>query len=274
MADPPLEALKHKHRAVWDSGDYAAVSDRMISEFGARLVERSGVGSGDEVLDVAAGAGNVTLPLAAAGATVTALDLAPGLLKTGRQRAEAAALEITWVEGDAESLPFGPESFDVVTSVVGIQFAPRHAVVAAELARVLRPGGRLWLFNWTPEGYIGQLLRMIGGVMPPPPDFATPPPLWGDDAHVRELLADKGIELRFERETVISPAGSAKEYVDYMAAYYGPLIAARAALESDGRWPSLRQELIALSETFYVIGNGERPGVAAEYLVVAGHKGS
>jgi SAM-dependent methyltransferase len=271
MSDPQLDGLKDKHRALWDAGDYAAVADRMIAAFGPRLVERSGVGPGEKLLDVAAGSGNVTLPLAAAGATVTALDLAPGLLATGRERAEAAGLEIDWIEGDAEDLPFDDAGFDVITSVVGVQFVPRHARASAELARVLRPGGRLWLFNWTPEGLIGQFLRAIGAQMPPPPDFASPPALWGNEDHVRELLADRDFELGFERETVTMPAESAEDFVEFMARFYGPLVKAREALSDDGRWEPLREELTAVGADLYVAGEGSS-GIAAEYLIVDGRK--
>ena len=271
MVDSQVDALKDKHRALWDAGDYAAVSERLISEFGPRLVELSGVGPGEKALDVAAGSGNVTLPLAATGAAVTALDLAPGLLETGRRRAQAAGLEIDWIEGDAEALPFADADFDLVTSAVGVQFAPRHAHVAGELARVLRPGGRLWLFNWTPAGLIGRFLSTIGAQMPAPPDFASPPALWGDETHVRELFADTNVELSFERETVTMPAESAEDFVDFMATFYGPLVKAREALNGDGRWKPLREELVALAAGFYA-DDEQTSGIRAEYLIVEGRK--
>ena len=268
VADAQLESLKEKHRALWDAGDYAAVADRMIAVFGPRLIERSGVGASEKLLDVAAGSGNATLPLAAAGASVTALDLTPGLLETGRKRGKAAGLEITWVEGDAEALPFDAGAFEIVTSAVGVQFAPRHAQVASELVRVLQPGGRLLLINWTPEGLIGQFLRAIGGQMPPPPDFASPPGLWGDEGHVGGLFSDQGLELSFERETVMMNAESGEDFVAFMGEFYGPMVKAQEALAGDGRWEPLRAELVEVAAGLYIDGEG----IAAEYLVVDGRK--
>jgi ubiquinone/menaquinone biosynthesis C-methylase UbiE len=154
------------------------------------------------VLDVAAGTGNASIPAAERGAKVTASDLTPELLEAGRERAEAAGVELEWVEADAENLPFEDESFDVVMSSIGAMFAPHHQEVADELVRVCRPGGTIGLLSWTPEGMIGALFRTMGPFAPPPPPGAQPPPLWGSEQHVYELFGGR-VEFRaLERDTL------------------------------------------------------------------------
>jgi len=147
------------------------------------------------VLDVAAGTGNASIPAAQTGASVTASDLAPGLLEAGRRRAESEGVELEWVEADAENLPFEEASFDVVMSSIGAMFAPHHQEVADELVRVCRPGGTIGMLNWTPEGLVGALFRTMGPFAPAPPPGAQPPPLWGSEDHVRELFGDR-VDLR------------------------------------------------------------------------------
>ena len=186
--------LKRAHRATWAAGDYAAVAE-MIDEAPPRdLFARVEVTPGLEVLDVATGTGNLAIRAAAAGAQVVGLDLTPELFATARRRAERHGVVVDWVEGDAEDLPFEDDSFDSVLSAFGVQFAPRHEVVAQELARVCRPGGRIGLVNWTPGGAIGDLFKIMGRYMPAPPDYASPPSLWGNEEHVRSLLEDSGVQ--------------------------------------------------------------------------------
>src|SRR5688500_1027157 len=180
---------------MWASGDYAAMVETWISPLGERLVEAAGIERGMRVLDVAAGSGNASLPAARRGAQVTASDLTPELLEEGRRRAEAAGVELDWVQGDAEQLPFGDGEFDAVLSCVGAMFAPRHQAAADELVRVCRPGGTIALLSWTPEGTIGALFRTVGPFAPPPPPGAQPPPLWGSEDHLRELFGDR-VEFR------------------------------------------------------------------------------
>src|SRR5262245_8312352 len=176
----PLDEFKTRQRAVWGTGDYASFSDR-IADVGELVVDRAGVGLGMRVLDVACGTGNATIPAARAGARVIGLDLVPKLLEQGRAKAEAAGLEIEWVEGDAERLPFEGRSFDRVLSVFGHMFAPRHQQTAEEMARVCREGGAIVTTAWSPEGTVGATMRAGAAYMPPPPDYASPPSLWGSE---------------------------------------------------------------------------------------------
>jgi SAM-dependent methyltransferase len=251
-----IDQLKAAHRATWDSGDYTDVADRFVTPLGRGALKAANLEPGTEVLDVAAGSGNPAIAVAQAGARVTALDLAPSLLEIGRRRAHEAGVDIDFVEGDAEALPFDDENFDVALSVVGVQFAPRHERAARELARVVRPGGRIVLASWTPRGFIGQFLKTVASRMPKPPEGASPPPLWGDEAHVRKLFAEAGVQFEFELRYAEFSYGSAAGFVDYMAYHYGPLLKARERLSQEGSWDELRHDLIALSERHNVAMDG------------------
>src|SRR6476619_1084035 len=194
-----LDPIKQKHRAMWALGDYDVVATDVVSELGPTIVDAAGITPGTRVLDVAAGSGNASLPAAAAGGQVVASDLTPELLEIGRHRAAGQGLDIEWVEADAEHLPFDDGDFDTVLSCVGVMFAPFHQPVADELVRVTKPGGRIALVNWTPEGFIGQLFAAMKPFAAAPPPGATPGPLWGDPDHVRTLFDGKVSELRTER---------------------------------------------------------------------------
>jgi SAM-dependent methyltransferase len=232
----PDAELKARHRAIWASGDYPSMVETFLLPLGPRLIDACGIGPGMRVLDVAAGTGNASLPAASRGADVTASDLTPELLEDGRRRAEAEGLELDWVEGDAEALPFEDGSFDVVISAIGAMFAPHHQAAADELVRVCRPGGTIGLLSWTPEGMIGALFRLMGPFMPPPPAGAQPPPLWGSEAHLRGLLGDR-VELRtLERDVLeVTAFERAGDYGEHFKARYGPTIAARANAVRNGR---------------------------------------
>jgi SAM-dependent methyltransferase len=191
------------------------------------------------------------------------VDLTPELLEAGRALAADEGVEIDWIEGDAEALPVESESFDVVVSVFGCMFAPRHDVAARELARALRRGGRFCVCAWTPEGAMGEFFRtLVGYLPPPPPGVAQPPLLWGSEDHVRGLFADTGIELEFERETIDFPRGSLDEEIEFATTKFGPLIMARRVLEPQGRWDELLADMRRLLQD-------PRPG---EYLVTTGRK--
>src|SRR5689334_6158168 len=181
-------------RTMWGSGDFAAIADR-ISEVGETVVERGGVEPGMDVLDVACGTGNATIPAARSGARVTGLDFAAPLLAIARERAADAMIEIDFVEADAQDLPFDDDSFDRVVSTFGHMFAPNHARMASEMRRVLRPGGVIAFATWPPDGSIGRMSEVTAGLLPPPPD-AQAPLLWGTEDHVRELLGDGEFERR------------------------------------------------------------------------------
>jgi SAM-dependent methyltransferase len=259
-----LEQLKRNARSAWSAGDYPTVAKRQLWPVGERIVRRLGIKPGEDVLDVACGTGNAALRAASAGARTVGVDLTPELLDVAQKLATEAGVTIEWREGDAESLPVASDRFDVVMSVFGCMFAPRHDVVARELARVLRRGGRLGICAWTPEGTVGKFFRAMGGYMPPPPaPFATPPLAWGTEDHVRRLFASTGIELEFARETVEFPRlDSLEAEIEFATTKFGPLVMARKFLEPQGRWPALLADLAKLLEH-------QEP---SEYLIILGRK--
>ena len=232
ITDEADVALKTKHRAVWASGDYGAVADQVIPSLGPELVRAVGVQAGERVLDVAAGTGNAAVPAAQAGARVVASDLTPDLLEQGR--AATAGLDIDWREADAERLPFADGEFDVALSCVGVMFAPHHQQAADELVRVVRPGGRIGLISWTPQGFVGQLFATMKPFVAPPPPGASPPPLWGDEDHVRGLLGDRVTDVEAERqELVVDRFATAEEFRDFFRDHYGPTLMAYKANAAD-----------------------------------------
>jgi SAM-dependent methyltransferase len=221
---------------MWGSGDYPLMVETFLLPVGERLVDALGIGPGMPVLDVAAGTGNASLPAARRGADVTASDLTPALLEAGRAAAESEGLELDWVEADAEHLPFPDESFDIVMSAIGVMFAPHHQAAADELVRVCRTGGTIGLLSWTPEGMLGALFRTMKPFAPPPPPGVQPPPLWGGEENLRDLLGDR-VELRtVERDVLeITAFARPREYGEHFKGYYGPTIAVRANAEREGR---------------------------------------
>jgi ubiquinone/menaquinone biosynthesis C-methylase UbiE len=210
-------------KTMWGTGDYAAVAENITAAADA-VVERAGIEPALDVLDVACGTGNATIRAARAGGRVTGLDLSPKLLDIARARAAEEGVEIEWVEGDGQALPFEDASFDRVLSTFGHMFVPDHRVAAAELLRVCRPGGRIAFCAWSPTGSMGRMFTAIGqfSAQPPPPE---PPILWGTEEHVRELMGD----AEFERLEIEWHDESVEEYVRFMEENFGPLIAARQA---------------------------------------------
>ena len=263
-----LEELKRRARARWALGDYPAVA-RTTSAVGERIVGRLDPRPGEDVLDVACGTGNTAIPAALSGARVVGLDLTPELLAVARGRAADAGASVEWVEGDAEAMPFPDASFDVVLSTFGCMFAPRHEVAARQIARVLRPGGRIGLCCWTPDGSVGDFFRVVAEHLPP--QTAPSPLLWGDEDHVRGLFAGTGVEPRFDREVVDLEFPSAEAALEFYATRAGSVLAARAVLEPEGRWEDLHEDLF---EFFARHGRPDDDGVswAGEYLVITGGK--
>ncbi len=243
-------ALKDKHRALWGLGDYAAVARDLVGTLGPAVVQACGVSADHRVLDVAAGTGNAAIPAARTGATVVAADLSPELLRTGSRLASEQGVYLDWVEADAEALPFDASDFDVVVSVVGVMFAPHHRRAAGELLRVLRPGGRLGLVSWTPEGFIGRMFATMKPYAAPPPPGVQPPPLWGDPDRVRGLLGDAVTDLTATRHLLpVDAFGDGEAFRDYFKATYGPTIAAYRAIAGEPeRVAALDRELAALGD--------------------------
>ena len=264
------QALKARHRTMWALGDYSAVASEIIAGFGPILVDAAGIEAGQLVLDVAAGSGNISIPAALRGARVTASDLTPDLLEIGRAEADAAGLDIAWEVGDAEALPYADAQFDVVTSCVGVMFAPHHQPAADELIRVCRPGGSIALIAWTPAGFIGQLFATMKPYTPPPPPGAQPPPLWGDDQHVRELFGDRLDDLQFTTAGLpITNYASGAEFRDYFKANYGATIAAYRGISDDpDKVAALDQALAELGDAF----GASSGSMEWEYLLVVGHR--
>jgi SAM-dependent methyltransferase len=267
-------ALKARHRAMWALGDYPAVASELIAELGPTLVAAVGIQPGERVLDVAAGSGNVAIPAARAGGAVTASDITPELLETGRRHAEVEGLSIAWETGDAEALPYPDDSFDVTTSCVGVMFAPHHQAAADELVRVTRPGGRIGLVSWTPAGFIGQMFATMKPYAPPPPPGASPAPLWGDHDHVRALLGDRVRDVQTTTQQLrITHFASPAEFRDYFKINYGPTIAVyRSLAEQPERQAALDHDLDELGRRFDH-GAGGSTIMDWEYLLVTARVG-
>lgn len=266
--------LKARHRSMWASGDYPSMVETFLLPLGPRLVEACGIEPGMRILDVAAGTGNAAIPAAARGATVVASDLTPELFEAGRARAAAEGVELEWVEADAENLPFEDGSFDVVISSIGVMFAPHHEAAAGELVRVCRPGGTIGVLSWTPEGMIGGLFRTIGPFAPTPPPGAQPPPLWGGEDHLRELLGD-GVELQTLERGVLEVTAFEQpgDFAEHFKQRYGPTIAAQANARRNDREAEFEEAL----DSFYEeqnLGSDDDARFEMEYLLAVGRRRS
>jgi SAM-dependent methyltransferase len=254
----PGAELKAKHRAMWAFGDYPSVADEVIPALGPALVAACHVQAGQKVLDVAAGSGNAAIPAARLGADVVASDLTPELLERGKADAAAAGVSLEWREADAEALPFEDDAFDVTMSVVGVMFAPHHQESADELVRVTRPGGTIGLISWTPEGFIGQMFATMKPYVAPPPAGVSPPPLWGKEEHVRELLGDRVEDVVAERRMLtVDRFGAPEEFRDFFKATYGPTIAAyKQIADRPDKVASLDAELADLARRAFEATEG------------------
>lgn len=263
-------ALEAKHRQMWAMGDYAAVAGDLVAPLGPSLVEASGVVRGMRVLDVAAGSGNVAIPAALAGATVIASDLTPELLERGQAIAAERGVSLQWREANAEALPFADNDFDTVLSCVGVMFAPHHQRAADELVRVCRPGGTIGLINWTPGGFIGQMFATMKPYVPAPASDVQPPPLWGDEDHVRAMLGEKVTDVAAQKHTLsVDRFPNGEAFRDYFKANYGPTITAYRNIGGDAaRVAALDAELVELGRR-HLVGSST---MEWEYLLVIAHK--
>lgn len=261
---PDYAAIKQRQQATWASGDFAVVGTT-LQIVGETLAEAADVRSGERVLDVAAGNGNATLAAARRFARVTSTDYVPALLEKGRGRAQAEGLDVQFQVADAEALPFEAGSFDVVLSTFGVMFAPDHATAAREMLRVVRPGGRIALANWTPEGLIGRLFKIVGAHVPPPAGLRSPA-LWGTEAHLVSLFGPYAADLRVTRKTFPFRYLSAAHFVQVFRDWYGPTHKAFAALDADGK-VSLEREMTALLNELDV-GGGRGLVAPSEYAEI------
>ena len=261
---PDFAAIKQRQQATWASGDFAVIGTT-LQIVGEQLAEAIDIRSGDQVLDVAAGNGNATLAAARRFADVTSTDYVPALLEKGRERARAEGLNVQFQVADAEALPFPDASFDVVLSTFGAMFAPQHDRVASELLRVLRRNGRIGMANWTPEGFIGQLFKVVGAHVPPPAGVRSPA-LWGTDVHLADLFAAGAVEIQSTRKLFNFRYRSPAHWLQVFRDYYGPTHKAFAALDSNGQL-ALEREVLALIAR-HNIGGERGMVVPAEYLEV------
>jgi ubiquinone/menaquinone biosynthesis C-methylase UbiE len=264
----PVDSEKQAvNRAVWSAGKWDRVAD-YVAGVGPKLLDSVGVEEGMRVLDIGTGSGgSVAIPAASRGAEVTGSDISSVHFEAARARAEAAGVEVDWVEADALDLPFDDGSFDRVLSTFGHMFAPDHEQAAKEMVRVTKPGGVIGFCAWTPEGNTGQMFRVTMSHMPPPPEGFQPPPLWGNEDHVRSLLEPLGVELSFERRFNEFREESPDLYKEVFQENFGPMVMARQAL-GDG-WPALKAEIDGLFDEQNEAEDGSVL-IRGEYLEVIG----
>ena len=262
-----LTAIKSRQQATWGSGDYAVIGTT-LQLVGETLCEAVDLAAGWRVLDVAAGNGNASLAAARRGGEVTATDYVAALLDGARRRAEAEGLTMDIREADAENLPFDDGSYDAVLSTFGVMFVPDPDRAAAEMLRVCRPGGAIGLANWTPEGFVGQLFKIVGQHVPPP--AGVPSPLgWGTEGRLEELLGS-GAKVDVARRHFVFRYRSAQAFFDTFRDFYGPVHKAWGALDEAGQ-ASFRDQLIALLERSNRATDGTL-AVPSEYLEVVARR--
>jgi SAM-dependent methyltransferase len=259
---PDLAAITTRQQATWSTGDYSIIGAR-IALTSEHLVDTADLRSGDRVLDVACGSGNASLAAARAGCEVTGIDYVPSLLDRARTRAEAEGFAIEFTTGDAQALPFADASFDAAISVVGAMFAPDHQATAGEMLRVTRSGGTIAVANWTPDGFVGQLLKTVGAHVPPPPGV-VPGVLWGDQSHIEELFGAGATAIRNHRRTYVFRYPSAEALVEEFRLYYGPVNKAYEAAGDDAR--ALDSDFLALVRASDRRGGGGPVAIPATYL--------
>ncbi len=263
-AAPDYAAIKQRQQATWASGDFAVIGVT-LQIVGESLAEATDIRAGERVLDVAAGNGNATLAAARRFAEVTSTDYVPELLDKGRARAAAEGLHVDFRTADAENLPFEDGHFDAALSTFGAMFTPDHARTASEMLRVVRDGGRIGLANWTAEGFIGQLFKIIGSYIPAPAGLKSPA-LWGAEPHIVELFGTHAADIRTVRKHFNFRYHSTAHWVQIFRDFYGPTLKAFAALDQAGK-NALEKDITALLDRFNVAGPASLV-VPAEYLEV------
>jgi SAM-dependent methyltransferase len=268
MTDTNIDfaAIKTRQQGAWSTGNYAVVGTT-LQIVGETLCEALDLHSGSRVLDVCAGNGNATLAAAHRWCDVTSTDYVPSLLEAGRRRAEAEGLTIQFQEADAENLPFPDGSFDVVLSTFGVMFTPDQQKAASELARVCKPGGKIGLANWTPEGFVGQMFKTIGKYVPPAAGLKSPS-LWGTKARIDELFAGAAASVQATSRDFNFRYRSPEHFIEVFRTYYGPMNKTFAALEADPeKQGAFTRDLIELMARFNRSGD-EHLVAQAEYLEV------
>lgn len=261
---PDFASIKQRQQATWASGDFAVIGVT-LQIVGESLAEAADVRAHENVIDIAAGNGNATLAAARRFANVVSTDYVPALLEKGRMRAEAEGLAVDFREADAEALPFPDAAFDVALSTFGVMFTPDHARAANEMLRVVRGGGRIAMANWTPDGFVGQLFKIIGAYVPPPAGL-KPASLWGTEDYVRQLFGNEASAIHAERKMFNFRYGSAAHMLHIFHDYYGPMNKAFAALGPDAA-RALEQEMLQLLERLNTAGPDSLV-VPGEYLEV------
>lgn len=259
-----LQALKARQQSTWSSGDYAVIGTP-LQIVGEELCEALDLRAGQKVLDVAAGNGNASLAAARRWCDVVATDYVPALLDRARDRAAAERLKIEFREADAEALPFPDGSFDVVVSTFGVMFTPDQDRAAGELVRVCRPGGKIGLANWTPEGFIGQVFKTIGRYVPPPAGVRSPM-LWGTRARLTELFEPHASSIQTVPRNFVFRYRSPDHWLEVFRTYYGPMLKAFTALQPDAQ-SALAHDLKELIGQFNRSGD-DTMVVPGEYLEV------
>jgi SAM-dependent methyltransferase len=262
-----LATVKGRQHAAWSAGDYAVVGTT-LQIVGETLCEALDLRAGEQVLDIAAGNGNATLAAARRWADVTSTDYVEALLERGRARASAEGLAVRFEHADAESLPYADARFDVVLSSFGVMFTPDQEKAAAEMARVCRPGGRIGLANWTPSGFIGELFKLLGRYLPPPPGLPSPA-LWGTEERLRDLFGHRLDSIAIERRDFVFRYRSAAHWLEVFRTFYGPMVKAFGALDGT-KQESLAADLVALAERFNRATDGSlvAPSQYAEVVIL------
>lgn len=263
-----LGVVKERQQQTWSAGDYTRIGNPLLL-MGEKLCEAVDVRSGQKVLDVATGSGNTALSAARRFCATTGIDYVPALVEQARQRAAAEGLAVAFEVGDAENLPYPDASFDVVLSTLGVMFAPNQERAASELLRVCRPGGKIGLANWTPDSYAATMFRTVGKHFPPPPGV-QPPPLWGTEERLRELLGEGLFSLDPTRRTYSFRYPSAGHFIEHFRSYYGPMHKAFESLDPDGR-EALESDLRTLIADWNVSGD-ETTVLPSDYLEVVAVK--